>query len=712
MKKRNNLMTSLAVLFVSCASASVSGQTTVPANNTTSTTAPADQTEEIVKLSAFEVRDSRDKGYFASQSISGMKTQAGLMDTPGNIAVIPRDLINDIYEPTSAGLVLQFVASGTNLYRNGEQIQVRGSRTGFTLVDDIPDIMYYADNTGIDSYEVLKGPTSLLYGPSAGIFGLIIKTTKKPLPEFQGNISASVGSFGYRRTDLDLTGPLGHGFSYRLIGAYQKYDGPWGAFWFDNRKVLIGTLQWTDGKTTIRGTYEHATIEYNDSTGFAICSQSDRAIYPWVSPLGQNFRYGPRFGFGGLYSNCARLTLIHKWSENWQTRVFYDKTYTDRPSVDAIGFASYDLNAKTFSLYYDDYDENFRSTEAGTDTIGKYNIAGVGLQTNLGFLYDNRDGTSIDYTYIPDFLDGSLVNPPNFASTTRPASSKNKPNDFSSVPSKTYYVLETIKPIPNSDRLIVNGGAARIRAGQSTGPVWDTVERAGIVFKPIDEVSVYAAYATRFTPTSSPTYVDINGARLPNIEGKGTEVGIKTDLFKHRLMITLDAYKLSQTNITQGAPTYSPITGRPYYIFIGDTVNKGVELDLRAQVTANWQLIVVGWNGSDLNSKGVELDHSMKKTAGFFTKYGFEKGALKGWSVGGGTYFAGTKYYMSSNRYIPAYQTTNLFIEYQYNRNWRGSLHIGNLFDKTYISGGSAPNGMAAAFGDPRRISLTLSYSM
>ncbi|MEI7800992.1 MAG: hypothetical protein WCI28_12440, partial [Opitutaceae bacterium] len=64
--------------------------------------APATATEgknkdkEIIELPAFEVVSSKDKGYFARQSVSGMKTSQALVDIAANISVIPRDLIDDI----------------------------------------------------------------------------------------------------------------------------------------------------------------------------------------------------------------------------------------------------------------------------------------------------------------------------------------------------------------------------------------------------------------------------------------------------------------------------------------------------------------------------------------------------------------------------------------------------------------------------------------
>jgi len=720
MTKPRALLGCLAAFFIPIASTNLCGQTSAPANGAA---ASSDQTnpptgvanppsEETVQLSAFEVKDTKDAGYFARESVSGMKTKEPLMDSPGNIIVVPRDLIDDVGEPESASDTLKFVASGIDPYVRGEQMQIRGARTGFTLVDDIPDLMFFADNVGVDSYEVLKGPTAVLYGPTSAIFGLVIKTQKKPLPDFKGDFDTTVGNNGYVRTELDVTGPLAAGFSYRLIGAYQKYP-DLDPRYMDNRKILIGTLQWANSNTTLRFSYEHGDIETGDSNDLTMVNyETGPEITPYISPFGKYFVYAPdngRLGYNGLYSNDVRATAIHIWSENWQTRLFFDRTLTDRPSVNYPGLASYSIVNDSFTLYWDNYDENFISTVWGTDNIGKYGFAGINFQSNFGFLYNNRDGTSYD-EYTPVWATGSLTHPQNFNAIPLPATYPAKPNNFVPGPSETAYFLETLRPIPNSDRVILNGGLSRVVVnGVDAKPeALQTVSRAGVVVKPVQDVSLYYYYSTRFNPSS---YTDRSyyGTQFPNVIGAADEAGIKTDLFHHRLIVTVDAYKMTQNNQLIPGPGVSPVTGLGYYVFVGDTKDTGVEFDAEVEPIQNWQLILVAWKGDVLNSAGVAVDGSIGRNAGFYTRYNFPSDVpLKGLAIGGGVYYNGRRYFLSTQQYDPPYTEANIFVDYRLNRHWSAALNVSNITNAFYIEGAWSNN--EADFGEPRDIRFTLHY--
>lgn len=665
--------------------------------------------ETPVQLSAFQIRDSKDRGYFAKQSISGMKTQAALIESPGNIAVVPRDLIDDIGEPFSAGATLQFVVSGVGMYTRSEQLSIRGNRTGFALVDDIPDFMYVADSAAVDSYEVLKGPTAVLYGASSSIFGLVIKTQKAPLPEFRGDLTQSFGNGGYQRSVLDLTGPIAHGFSYRLIGAYQEYDGV-NPSHMDDRKVLAATLQWAHGGTTVRVAYEHAEI-VTGLTGNNTTIGTTGAIRPWASPLGKYFQYLPPFGdFAGV-SNGFRARIVHEFSSNWQSRVFWNRMMTERNYRDEPQFSS-SLAANTFNIGFFDYDLNIITEVYGTDTIGKYEIAGLQLQTNFGWLYNSLAYSDQEFANIASIYSGSLTNPGNLAAIPLPAHSRGKPNNFAgtATPDQTLYFMETVKPIPHSDRLIILGGAGRVSIDQPDEEVTATVWRAGFVFKVVEGVALYGQYATRFTPTSG-LIIDYYGNRLPNETDIGSEVGIKTDLFDHRLSITFDVYKMEQTDAYVGAALNSPVTGKGYYIPIPTAKDVGLELDVHAQLTPNWQLIVAAWSGTDKNSAGVQLDGTRTQTAGMFTRYNFS-GALKRWSIGGGAHRAGRMDFKeTTGRYIPGYTTTSAFVSYRFNRSTTATLNVANLFDERYILNDPG-DGSSAQLGDPRTIRFTINYKL
>jgi iron complex outermembrane receptor protein len=665
-------------------------------------------TENVVTLPAFEVNSTKDQGYFAKKSVSGMKTSQDLADMAANIKVIPRDLIDDIAVFESASDTLKFVTSGVNPYVRGEQMQIRGQRVGFTLMDDIPDLSFFADNAGVDTYEVLKGPQALLYGSNPSLFGLVIKTTKKPQPEFGLNLGFSIGDLGWHRLDADVTGPLSKGFSYRIVAAYQKSDG-FSQSYRDNRKIVNTTVQWTNGQTTARLSYDWHQIELGTFDAANVIDNRGSELMQYRSPKGRNFRYAPDWGSYGLYFNDIRLTATHKWNDNWESKIYYQKERGDRPSIDYLYVGTINWNTKTLTLDYFDYDENFISYVYGTDNIGKYKLGSAQLQTNFGYLYDTRKGVGQTFTYTPAFITTNLDNPIDFKTISIPSSPKTKPppNREDGV-TQTSYILETATFF--DDRLIMNAGYSWISASNSQSPANNTsdhAKRAGIVVKPVKDISVYYGYATMFQATSATT-IDINGNRLPNRTGEGNEVGIKGDLFNGKVSATVDYYWLELKNIPVNSGLRNA-NGVGYYLLSPARKYTGIEADLQFQLTNNWQLTAVAWKGETLDTDGKRASNTLNESAGFFTRYNFGDGLnAKGWSVGGGTYFSGSRYFRGGKSF-GAYTVSNIFVGYRVSKNLSYMLHVNNVFDEQYIAGAWSPGD--ADVGDPRSVRVSMSYS-
>ena len=68
--------------------------------------------------------------------------------------------------------------------------------------------------------------------------------------------------------------------------------------------------------------------------------------------------------------------------------------------------------------------------------------------------------------------------------------------------------------------------------------------RIGVVYQPIEPVSLYASYSSSFSPNNSRTF---SGGSLEPSRGTQYEVGVKTELFDKRLAATLSAYDISKT---------------------------------------------------------------------------------------------------------------------------------------------------------------------
>lgn len=83
------------------------------------------------------------------------------------------------------------------------------------------------DAANIESIEVVKGPSATLFGSAFSSYGgLINRITKKPYDDFGGQVSYTLGSFGYNRAAVDVNSPLDSArkvlFRLNAAGTYKN----------------------------------------------------------------------------------------------------------------------------------------------------------------------------------------------------------------------------------------------------------------------------------------------------------------------------------------------------------------------------------------------------------------------------------------------------------------------------------------------------------
>ncbi len=205
----------------------------------------ADSEENIFLLSPFEVSTENDKGYYASNTISGSRIDIELQNMPMPIEVITSEFIEDTGATDlrqslrfSAGVILNSqndaganldgvvggVHNGAGATANltGTTIKIRGFVTESTLRKGFRR-QHGSDSINIDRVEVVRGPAALLYG--IGNFGGIVNyLPKRPLDIERTEIAALIGSDNQYRATIDTTAPVNDQFSYRVTGAWEQAD--------------------------------------------------------------------------------------------------------------------------------------------------------------------------------------------------------------------------------------------------------------------------------------------------------------------------------------------------------------------------------------------------------------------------------------------------------------------------------------------------------
>jgi catecholate siderophore receptor len=144
-----------------------------------------------------------------------------LKDTPQSITVVPQQIIReeavfnlrDVLRNVT-GISL---AAGEGGGAQGDNLTLRGfSARNDLYIDGVRDIGQYARDTfNLESVEVLKGPSSVMFGRgSTG--GVIKQVSKTPNLTPSYVVSGTGGSGPFYRGSVDLNQPLGGSAAFRL----------------------------------------------------------------------------------------------------------------------------------------------------------------------------------------------------------------------------------------------------------------------------------------------------------------------------------------------------------------------------------------------------------------------------------------------------------------------------------------------------------------
>ncbi|KPQ39254.1 MAG: iron complex outermembrane recepter protein [Phormidium sp. OSCR] len=209
--------------------------------------------------------------------------------------------------------------------------------------------------------------------------------------------------------------------------------------------------------------------------------------------------------------------------------------------------------------------------------------------------------------------------------------------------------------------------------------------RVGLVYQPVENLSLYTSYARSFFPNAA---LNVAGDPLDPEEGEGFEVGIKTELLDRRLLATLSYFDLTRRNVATADPT-DPRSS----VATGEQRSQGIELDITGEILPGWNLIgsysyidaqVTQDNQFDVGNR---LPGVPEHSASLWTSYEIQSGDLAGLGFGVGINWVGDRQGDLDNSFtLDNYFLTNAAVFYQRN-NWQLNLGLRNLFDVNYVVG-------------------------
>lgn len=310
--------------------------------------------DEIVALPAFSVAAEKDAGYMATETTSGTRTAAAIMNLPYAVQVITNEFFNDfrLFDLDDQIPFISNAAQGDKYAGGGGGTRVRGFiapyfRNGFYR-------RQAPDGASIDRVEIVKGPASAIYGRAAP-GGVINYISKKPRATPEQMLSYSLGSYDSQRLEASSTGPLLPGvLFYRVDGACYDYERTTD-FWYNRTMNLSGSLQYKLSPTSaLTFEYEHVTRTMNDFQNFVRYLEPETDPRTTQTLIRRGLAYDmPAATFGDLGRRLARfnqsgphrrtirrnnsyyLTFEHRLNDVFSLRA--NTSYTDRRFEQSFG---------------------------------------------------------------------------------------------------------------------------------------------------------------------------------------------------------------------------------------------------------------------------------------------------------------------------------------------------------------------------------------
>jgi catecholate siderophore receptor len=714
---------------------------------------PADAAGQAKELDAVEVHGER------VQKASSPKYTEALVDTPQTITVVTSEVmaqqnllgLRDVLS-TLPGITFGAGEGGGGY---GDSINLRGFTASSDITTDgVRDSAQYtrSDTFNLEAIELINGANSAMSG--AGSVGGNINLVSKVAREGDFSLfTVGAGSDKYGRVTADSNFDFDNGIAVRLNAMGHTQDVPGRDEEFKHRWGFAPSIAFGLGSDT-RLTLSYLHQEDNNMPQYGVpfaLSPFNNGPLPGVD---RETYFGYRntsrqestvdmltgvfemdFGDRVKLRTLGRLQRVEQYTNatalqgSWclpnNTNPYTGQACAGQPA------GTWNPNGGPRGLVRDT--ENFiahsqtdLTATFDTGTVRHDVVVGVSFSKedfdlDSGTTFRNPDGSTTGITYPIQNFDNPYniwTGPQNYFRTGRTEGSLNN---------QAAYVFDTLK---FGQQWLLNLGARYEHnegdtvnytvnaAGAVTGiapgyPARNEDDlfsyRAGLVYKPVDNASVYLSYANSKTPSKA----SVNGSCSPAIPNANPnlppsanncnvdpetavniELGTKWDLIDQRLALTAALFRNERQNYKVASA--DPL--QPEQVLDGKARVDGVALGVAGNITREWSVFA---NYTFLDSevlqsvadeatadpvKGRELTQTPRHSASLWTTY-----ALGDWTFGYGATYQGEFY--PNNATAAAYLKTDAYwvhramVSYQLTSRIGLQLNVNNLFDEEYYTG-------------------------
>jgi iron complex outermembrane receptor protein len=666
-------------------------------------------------IERIEVKGSYFNDYKVDNASGAMRTSTSLLDTAQSVTVITDTIVNEQLA-TTLGEVLSNDASLTpgSKQRNREVFNLRGfelsSSTGY-LRDGHQHWSHYQQPIEIlEQVEVIKGPSSILYGQS-GPGGLVNMVTKKPTAQTLFNASADVDQHGSTRFMLDAGGALTEAEDLRARGVLVKQDVE---YWReyqngDNRErdrflgALVVDYDISDN-ALVRVHYDRTDDEAGLDTGAWIDNDAN------IIGNDKTIR-DMSWAFTDITVENMGIDFNVFLADNWQVKLGYNEQTFERQRFESAPRKPSDfIEGDSYqSRPYDRFDD-WQFKTAFIDFIGEFETVGVHHQLLIG-------ANSLDYYY------GQLRTSADAINFSAGQNEPNRPNisyksdDTISSSAYDYYGIYIQDLISFSPKWQLSLGGRYDKQSKENSNNESFVPKVGVLYHPNASATVYASYSEGFEPQNETleNENDVNnGMKLDAITSEQREVGVKWQLFDDRLMLSGALFDISKTGTLVSENLINPIGDiTSITTQAGEQRHKGFELS--AQGAATDRLFVMASTmyldanyERDEELEGKRPTDAPKWSASLWTRYELNDAI----AFNAGAFYEGERFADNANTVTKqGYTRVDVGATYALkvsNTDINLRLNIENLFDKNYLAGGGLNN---VTVGEGTSVRLAAQFS-
>lgn len=646
--------------------------------------------EEPVTMERFHVsaQPVESRNYKVEHNLTATKTNTPLLDVPQSITIVTEQQIKD-QQMLSLGDVARYVPGLTAIQgeNNRDQIVFRGnsSSADFFLNGVRDDVQYYRDLYNLARVEVLRGPNAMIFGRGAG-GGLINRVTKEAGFNPVREVTLQGGSFGDVRLALDWDQPVNAHTAFRVNAVSENSDSFRQSVSLSRQAINPTLTLVPNAQTKITLGYEYLQDERTADRGIP----SFRGL-PVAVPI-STFYGNPNDSHVRADVHLLSALIEHQAGKvNIRNQTLfgdYDRSYQNyvpgsvNPTQTEVVLTAYNNATQRQNIFNQTDLTSTLSTGPFQHTL----LAGMelGHQLTDNFRntgYFNNTATSLNLPY-----DNPVIPTPVTFRQSATDADNHLQTELAAV-----YVQDQVEFSPHLQAIVgVRFDSFDLtyhnnRNGDTLGRKDDLVSpRAGLVIKPVAQLSLYANYSVSYLPSSGDQFSSLTTITQQVKPEKFTnyELGAKWEITPS-FSFTSAGYQLDRTN-TRATDPADPTR----IIQTGSTRTNGFELGVSGSLTPVWS-VAGGYAYQDATIRsstttavaGAQVAQVPHHNFSLWNKYDL----TPRFALGLGVIHRSDMFAAVDNTVtVPGYTRVDAAAYYTLNRRWHLQANVENVLNKKY----------------------------